>query len=118
MTISKKNLLIIIAVTVSIVIAIFLYQKHSHSVIVDDLEKINNEMVGKYKEEKLRSIDSLKSLQEDTVNDLNKEIGSLIEYNNVLTNKIRNYGKNPKFDDYDFLERAKHVSEYKYKSGE
>lgn len=102
----------------TIVVAAFFYQRHQYNSEIDDLRKVHDEFIEQYKSEKKSEIDSLKKAQEKSIQEFNENVNSLKSYNNYLNKKIKNYGKNPDFNDYDFLERANNVSKYKYKSGE
>lgn len=116
--ISYKNIFICFVAVTLIYVAAFFYRVRSYESKIEDLRKVHDEFIEQYKSEKKSEIDSLKKAQEKSIQEFNENVNSLKNYNNYLNKKIKNYGKNPDFNDYDFLERANNVSKYKYKSGE
>lgn len=113
-----KTLIISVLIAIGAMLIFVVIRERVNSVVIDNLRERNSEISEKYKEEKVKAIDSLKSLQTEELSKLSDEVQSLRDYNQTLTNKLRNYGKNPSFDDYDFIERANNVASYRYQSGE
>lgn len=67
------------------------------------------------KEKNRIKIDSLVKAAESIRKESEEQVQGLLKKNYSLNRKIWNYENNPDFNDYDFLERATNVANYKYR---
>lgn len=83
----------------------------------DKAEMLANqeEATEKIKEEAEARIDEILIEVEAEKNKHNTKINNLLDRNRNLNAIIWDYENNPAFDDFDLLERARHIANYQYK---
>lgn len=114
MTLKNKIGLGVIIALILVILGQYLFYKRDKAELLANQE----EMVKKIREDSEKRIDEIMTEAEDDKKDYEDKVNNLVRKNQLLNNKIWQYENNPAFDNYDLLERARHISSYRYKAGE